>query len=133
MAKRPARAVEFMKVKAHVSRTSKLPEFLDRCRHYNHLADVAATCTVREADGISFNQTRVMYAKQSELRNVVGLYHSFPVRCAEHEFDKKGATPATSQFDIAILDVSSSCFAHVAIVDHDIAHQCPYGLLLMPW
>ena len=50
MAKRPTGAAEFVKVKAHVSCASKLPEFLDRCRHYNHLADLPAKRAVREAD-----------------------------------------------------------------------------------
>ena len=60
MAKRPTGAVEFVKVKAHVNRASKLPEFLDRCRHYNDLADFAAKRAVREADCLPFNHERCL-------------------------------------------------------------------------
>ena len=47
---RPPGSVEIIKVKAHVSSSIVLSPLLDRCRHYNNLADSAAKAAVEHAD-----------------------------------------------------------------------------------
>ena len=127
MAKHPARMVEFAKVKA-VSRTFKLPEFWTGVITTPLL--LILQLNVQPEKQMAFPSTKYkLCMKQNELGNVVGLYHSFLARDAEHKFDKKGYASA-SRFDMAILDASSACLSHIAIVDDDIAHQCPIRLRL---
>ena len=124
---RPGGSVSFVKVKAHVDLNAKLPPFLDICRHYNNLADSAAKGAVKNAELFSFRQLRVMNAKQHELKGVVKRYHAFLIQCAQYEFSKRTGARVTQRFDIAVLDVSGSCFSHVALVDDDALRKCPYS------
>ena len=35
----------------------------------------------------------------------------------------------TTRFDISVLDVSSGCFSHIALIDDDALAKCPCGLV----
>ena len=115
-----------------VDRSPGCVEFIkvmDRCRHHNNLADSAAKAAVKNADFVSFNQIRALCATQDELRHVVGQFHRFIARCAEHEFTKNANVAVTTRFDISVLDVASGCFSHIALIDDDALAKCPYGLV----
>ncbi|CAE7544167.1 unnamed protein product, partial [Symbiodinium natans] len=127
VADREEGAVVFVKVKAHLDLTSALPPFLDMCRHYNNLADSAAKHAVRNAELFSFSQLLVMNAKQEEMINVVKQYHAFLIQCARFEFAKSADARATPRFEISVLDVSSACFSHQALVEDDALRHCPYS------
>ena len=122
---RPAQSVSILKVKAHVSLSTVLPDFLDKCRHYNHIADAAAKRAARDSALFSFNQLRVMNAKQDELRTVVKRFHAFLIQCARHEFAKTAGNRGSTRFDVSVLDVSTACFSHVALVDDEAFEALP--------
>ena len=44
---RSAQSVSISRVKNHVNLTTKLPDFLDKFQHYNHIADAAAEHVAR--------------------------------------------------------------------------------------
>ena len=77
----------------------------------------------------SFNQIPALCAKQDELRHVVGQFHRFIARCAEHEFTKRANVAVSTRFYMSGLDVSSGCCSHIALIDDDALDalaQCPY-------
>ena len=83
---------------------------------------------MKNTDVFSFNQIRALRAKQDELGNVVGQFHRFIARYAEHEFTKKANVVITTHFDISVLDVSSGCFPLIPLIDDNALAKCPYGL-----
>ena len=58
---------------------------------------------------------------------MVKQYHAFLIQCAQFEFAKRSEVRVSQRFDIAVLDVSGSCFSHVALVDDDALRRCPYS------
>ena len=82
---------------------------------------------VRNAELFSFSQLRVMNAKQEAMINVVKQYHAFLIQCARFEFAKSADARATPRFEISVLDVSSACFSHLALVEDDALRHCPYS------
>ena len=136
---RPAQLVSILKVKTHVSLTTVLPDFFDKCRHYNHIADAAAKRAARDSALFSFNQLRVMNANKRSYEKLSNstIPHTFLIQCARHEFAKTAGNRASTRFDVSILDVSTACFSHVALVDDEALKLCPYSyefaVALLSW